>query len=167
MTSLLPLLLALACVPSPAPGTPPTDPLDGPDPSLVGVTWACDVDTGSWTFTLEADAWTGGGLVYMGTDAATMEEHRVRSVEAAAEGDADRLELILAIVADWRDAAPGSSTRWRCVDEDELAFQAAIYEVTGETVTDCRFWGTQPELWQVVGDGISDCTAPLPVDTAQ
>lgn len=161
MIPMMLLLLGGGCVPSPAPGSPPVDPLDGPAPRLVSVALACDVDTATWTATLEADAWTGGGVLYMGLDADTLEEHRMRSVEASAEGDADLLEMTLSIVADWRDAAPGGSTRWRCADEPDLSFQAAIYEVRGEELVDCRFWGADPTLWQASGDGISDCAQPL------
>ncbi|MFT4974482.1 MAG: hypothetical protein ACI8S6_000365 [Myxococcota bacterium] len=150
-----------------APGSLPPDPLDGPDPSITGVRWSCDVEQALWRFTIEADAWTGGGLIWIARDATLYEEHLIRSVSAEADGSADELALELSIVADWRDASAGSSTRWRCSEEATLSFQAAIFETTGEQQTDCRRWGIAPALWDDI-EAVEACAVPLEIlDTGE
>ncbi|MEL6342584.1 MAG: hypothetical protein AAFV53_05590 [Myxococcota bacterium] len=153
------MLLAIACFP-PADAPVVYAPLDGPPPALTDVQWSCDAERGAWSFTLEADAWTGGGQIWMAEDDVRVEVHRIRSVEAAEDGTADRLEVDLESVADWRDAVNGSLTRWRCADEDALTFQALIFEVSGDPAADCRTWGAVPALWADISDA-PDCDTLL------
>ena len=108
------ILLLWSCVRGNAPGQPAVDPLAGGPPRITDVDWACDVDEAQWTLAIQADAWTGGGRLWIARDAETVESHAVRSVSAPADGSADTLELELAVAADWRDAVSGSSTRFRC-----------------------------------------------------
>lgn len=152
--------LLAACI-APVPGEPAADPLDGPPPAITAVTWACDAESSRWDFSIVADAWTGGGRIWLARGD-VYEEHRIRSVEAKANGSQDTLELELSIVADWRDASSGSSTRWRCTDEPSLTFQAAVFEVTGEETVDCRTWGAAPELWADLSD-VQECGTQLEI----
>ena len=155
------ILLLAACITN-APGSVAPDPLDGDDPRITEVSWACVVEDSAWYFTVSADAWTGGGRIFLARDAGRYEEHRIRSTSAAADGSADTLELSLAIVADWRDASSGTSTGWRCDDEGALSFQATVFETTGESLTDCRTWGAQPDLWSSI-EPVADCDTELTI----
>lgn len=161
---MLALLWLGACI-SPAPGSLPVDPLDGPPPAITQVTWACDAEASRWDFSIVADAWTGGGTIWVARDAEVYEAHRIRSVEAKANGTQDTLELSLGIVADWRDASSGSSTQWRCTDAPSLSFQAAVYDTPGDAITDCRAWGAAPELWADVLDSAACDTLLEVTDT--
>ena len=154
------LLFLSACI---TPGTTTLpDPLSGDVPQIAAVRWACDTERSEWLFTIQADAWTGGGTAWIARDADRYEEHRVRSVKAAADGSSDTLELELDVVADWRDASPGSSTAWRCSDAASLTFQVAINEISGNDQADCRTWGADPELWSAF-DRVDACETLLTI----
>ena len=154
------LLLLSACI-TPGSTTLP-DPLSGADPRISSVRWDCDPERSAWLFTIEADAWTGGGTAWIARDADRYEEHRIRSVKAAADGSSDILELELDVVADWRDASPGTSTAWRCADAASLTFQVAIKETSGDDQTDCRTWGASPDLWDAFA-GVPACEVRLTI----
>lgn len=141
--------LVMGCF-SPAEGPVMVDPLDGPDPQIEAVRWSCDVEAGTWSFSIQTAAWTGGGEIWMAQNDDTVEVHRIRSVEAAADGSTDALALELESVADWRDAVSGRLTRWRCADEPVLTFQAVVFETTGQREVDCRSWGAEPLLWDTI-----------------
>lgn len=116
-------------------------------PLITEVSWGCDVEASEWTFTVLTEHWTGGGRLFIARDVDTIEEHRVRSVGAQADGSADKLSLSLDVVADWRDAVAGSSTQWRCDDLDALSFLVSIFTPDGSQRADCRTWGAAPLLW--------------------
>lgn len=154
------VLFLSACI---TPGsTPLPDPLFGKAPRISNIRWTCDAERSEWLFTIETDAWTGGGTTWIARGAERYEEHRIRSVKAAADGSSDILELELDVVADWRDASPGSSTAWRCSDAASLTFLVAIKETSGDDQTDCRTWGASPELWAAFAD-IPDCEVRLTI----
>jgi len=133
-------------------------------PSITQLDWSCDVQDASWAFSANADAWTGGGTLWMARDADRVEKHRVPSTAAAVDGSSDHLALNLSVVADWRYQVSGSSTAWRCSDQDLLSFQLAIYEADGSERADCRGWGADPELWSALDD-VPDCDTLLVADT--
>lgn len=151
MTHMMIALFYLGCI-SPVATTLPPDPLSGADPVISSVSWTCDPKRSLWTLRIVTEAWTGGGLAWMARDADRYEEHRIRSVEAASDGSTDALELELDVVADWRDASPGSSTGWHCSDQPQLTFQVAVFEITGSEQTDCLRWGATPDLWDAFVD---------------
>lgn len=135
----------------------PSDP-----PEIQVLSWSCDAAAATWDFQVETRYWTGGGTVWMARDPDRVERHRVPSVSAEADGSADRLELGLDVVADWRYAVSGSSTAWRCAEADRLSFQVAVYTVDGDRA-DCRTWGADPALWSRVDD-VADCETVLEVE---
>ena len=140
-------------------GAPTGDASTPAAPLISSVGWACDTDDAEWTLTVETDGWTGGGRLWMGRDADSVEVHRVYSTNARADESTDRLTLDLDIVADWREAVSGSSTRYRCDAEDALSFLLWVYERDGSTESDCRVWGLgEPAFEDVTG---SPCEVPL------
>jgi hypothetical protein len=90
----------------------------------------------------------------------TAESHRIYSVEADAAGSWDRLELTLAVAAEWQDAVSGSSTRWLCQDQDDLTFLLVVYTAQGSEVGDCRIWGADPARMAWV-EGAEPCDTSL------
>ena len=129
-------------------------------PRITALTWGCEVEDSEWRFALTTEHWTGGGRLYMTDDLTVTEEHRIRSEGAQPDGSADTLELELDIVADWRDASAGSSTRWRCDDLDRLTFLAVVYTPDGDSRSDCRVWGADPLLWDGTDD-VEGCQTVL------
>lgn len=153
------ILLALACAGSSGPDAGEGPFFDGA-PLITDLTWGCLVEDSEWSFAITTEHWTGGGRLYMTADLTVTEEHRIRSVGAQADGSADSLELELDIVADWRDASAGSSTRWRCDDLDRLTFLAVVYTPDGDSRSDCRTWGADPMLWESTDD-VEGCQTVL------
>jgi len=129
-------------------------------PTIKDIEWTCDAEANEWTFQVRTHNWTGGGWVWMGKSESNAEGHRIKSVEAAADGTSDRLKLTLNIEEDWRDASRGSSTRWLCSDIPQLSFLSTVYDARGQTVEDCRTWGLLPELWSRI-DSAHDCETAL------
>lgn len=115
-------------------------------PALVSVEVSCDAEDAEWSFIAEADAWTGNGQVLLSADGDYLERHDLYSASAAADGTSDRLELRLEVVADWRDAGPGSSTAFNC-EAAGLAGVLRVYERDRREVADCRAFGEEPERW--------------------
>ncbi len=116
-------------------------------PVIQTLEWSCDPAESEWSFDIHTDHWTGGGWIWMGKSSTNAEAHRIKSVEAAADGSKDRLVLRLDIEADWRDASRGSSTRWMCSDVPQLSFLATVYDARANDVEDCRVWGLDNTLW--------------------
>lgn len=143
------LLLLLGCTAAPT-SAEDAGPFYDAAPAITALQWSCDVEASEWSFEITTEHWTGGGRVYMARDAATLEEHRVRSVGAAADGSTDSLALELDIVADWRDASSGASTRWRCDEQDALSFLVTVLTPDGSSQADCRVWGADLLLWEAV-----------------
>ena len=117
-------------------------------PIITDLSSDCENEDALWTFVVQTDAWTGGGKLWMGDDESTVEAHKIYSAKAASDGSSDKLKLELEIVADWRDATNGSSTGWQCDESEELSYLLVVYESTGNEVTDCRYWGSQTDLWE-------------------
>ena len=155
-------LLLAACLDSASlePGDP--HPYHEDPPSISDVAWSCDPEEGSWAFTVNTDNWSGGGWVWFGVSPSNVEGHRLRSVDAAADGSSDKLTLELDIKEDWRDASRNSSTRWLCSDEPRLSFMVTVYDPSGSGVEDCRTWGHRPTLWNDI-DAAYDCDVVLDV----
>ena len=136
------------------------------NPAIDSITWGCDTEQNKWTFEVHTQQWTGGGLIWMGKSSTNAEAHKIKSIEAAADGASDRLKLTLNIEDDWRDAARGSSSRWFCSDVPQLTFLSTVYDTQGDPVTDCRTWGLDPTIWTRI-DSAHDCDQiiELPGDT--
>lgn len=115
-------------------------------PVLTSVTVDCDDHDATWAFAATTDAWTGNGQVVMSVDGAYVEKHPLDSVEAAADGSADRLSLDLEVIADWRDVSVGSSTAFNC-DTPELSGVLRVYTRDTGAVADCVAFGEAPERW--------------------
>ena len=142
------IVLLLACSGSQRDALEETGPFYDASPLITDVSWGCDVEASEWTFSVLTEHWTGGGRTFMARDVDTIEEHRVLSVGAQADGSADKLSLSLDIVADWRDAVDGTSTQWRCDDLASLSFMVTILTPDGSQRADCRAWGADPLLWE-------------------
>jgi hypothetical protein len=109
------------------------------DPATIdALVFGCDEKAATWTLEIDTEHWTAGGRLYMGTDANDLESHRVYSTSAASDGSSDHLELELGIVADFRDAEPGSTSAWLCSDQLDLSYLVTVALADGSDVADCR-----------------------------
>ena len=135
-------------------------------PSIESISWDCDTEQNKWTFEVKTEQWTGGGWIWMAKSSTNAEAHKIKSVEAAADGSSDRLKLNLGIAEDWRAATRGSSTRWFCSDIPELSFLSTVHDARGNEVADCRTWGLAPSMWSRI-ESAHDCDSviELPEDT--
>ena len=147
--------LLLACVPKGTAGTEQPDAVGDDPPTISAVTWACDVDSATWSFVVDTVHWSGGAWLWIARDAKTVERHAMYSQAAASDGSTDQLAVDLSVVADWRDAASGSSTRFPCAETDALAYQVTIYDRYGDEATDCRRWGVEGVLEAV--EEVTEC----------
>ena len=116
------------------------------DPEITAASVECDPERPRWTFDVTASAWTGNGQVLLSADGSYIERHRLDSISAEADGSTDQLQLKLDVVADWRDVSEGSTTVFNC-DEPFLDGVIRVYSRTGDAVTDCRAFGTDPARW--------------------
>ena len=134
------LLSAGACVPA---DLPPAEagPFYEGTPAITALTWGCDPDESLWSFALKTEHWTGGGNIWLTRDHTRVESHRIYSDEAAANGAWDKLLLELDVATSWDEASAGSSTGWRCVEEEDLSYLLVVYGPRGQNVADCRLWG--------------------------
>lgn len=123
------------------------------EPSLTCLWLECADD--AWRIEATATAWTGGALLVWTPDGRWFEEHYVRSVEAAAGGDGDRLRLDLDVVGDWRQAEPGASTAVHCGDDPDVLF--ALLDLD-EEVAGCAARGRDAAWWASV-EGAPACPA--------
>lgn len=156
--------LGLGCTPTPTPATgEDSGSISAIAPSITALTWSCDGAAAEWSFQVDTAGWTGGGALWMAKDADRVERHGLASVSAAADGSTDRLSLSLGVVADWRYASEGSSTAFRCSEQDIVTFDLVVYTRDGSERSDCRAWGADPELWARLDD-VPDCETLL-VDT--
>lgn len=152
-------LLLLGVALSPACRIPPADTEVRPDvvltpPELEDVALTCLPDEEVWELEVTATSWTSGGILSWTVDGDWLEQHVVRSVEAAPDGTSDRLRIRLAMVIDPAYQAPASSTLFRCPDLPTAQFD--VYDLDGNR-TDCLRWGPQPELLDT--DGVSSCAS--------
>lgn len=134
---------------------------DSGPPSISALTWSCDSGAATWKFQVDTAGWTGGGALWMAEDATRVERHGLSSVSAASDGSTDRLTTSLSVVADWRYAVEGSSTVWRCAEQEQISFLAVVYTRDGADRADCRTWGANPGLWDTLED-VPDCATVLP-----
>lgn len=146
------LLLCGACGGEAEDAVAVADPRSG-DAAITAVSWDCDPDLAQWSFVVDTEHWTAGGVVWITGDTDRAERHGLPSVAAAEDGSTDHLELKLSVVSDWRYAVLGSSTGWRCLDEPELSFVVVIYAEDDSGETDCRSWGANPEIWAEIPGG--------------
>jgi hypothetical protein len=117
-----------------------------------------------WQLDATATSWTGGGELWWSIDGAYVEDHVVRSREAAPDGSRDELRAVLAVESDWRDVTFGTSTAFACTDTPALRF--VVYAANSDTaavVTDCVFDG-DPSVWDEQPD-VPACDDPVPADT--
>lgn len=137
----MPFLLLLACyVRDPA---APPDPVTLTDPTLASLSVSCSVDDGEWALEADTTSWSAGATLTWTLDGSYVEQHGLSSTGAAADGSSDTLEGEIGIVSDWRDASSGS-TVFFC--SDTPAAVLTIEDAAAETITDCVFFGADPEL---------------------
>ena len=127
------------------------------DTQIESILLECNPDSNSeiWTLEVNTIGWSGGAFFWMShqdiiSDTSQdsnpiSERHPFYSVGAQPDGSADRLKLTLTAVSDWRDAAPGNSTRWLCEDEEKLSFWVEILNASSNAIVDCEHWGVQGE----------------------
>tara|TARA_B100000530_G_scaffold38319_1_gene22128 strand:+ start:217 stop:708 length:492 start_codon:yes stop_codon:yes gene_type:complete len=158
--------LLIACTSAPSLDSADSNPFHAGAPRISEVSVDCSAAESEWIFEVRTENWTGGGWIWVGKSETDAEGHKNKSRRAAADGSSDFLQLKLKIEADWRDAKPGSSTRWLCRDWAELSFMATAFNPKGEGVEDCRTWGADPTLWTRV-EGAYDCEneIDIPIDT--
>ena len=127
------ILMLLACL---EPKSAMTEVIPYGDPNIDVLSFDCDPSTARWSFEATTDAWTANGNLWLYIDP-VLEKHPIYSVSAAADGSSDLLELKLSVVADWRDASPGSSTQFQCSDFDALGLRLYVYHPETAEAADC------------------------------
>jgi hypothetical protein len=155
-------LLALACAPKGQQEASSLETRGSQGSEILETSYECDVEAGEWSFRVLTSGWSAGMRLWMALDPETWERHTGYSVGAAADGSEDELAIELDVVADWRDAADGSRTRFRCQDEEALAFQISTYDREGALEVDCLRFGVEGVLDQI--DEVSDCEASVEED---
>ena len=165
MTLFLPALLVLIGCIEPG-GGEVGEPLYSGVPHITDLSWSCSVDEETWSFEVLTDAWTANGNVYLAQTAAYLERHPLSSIEAAADGTSDRLVAEVDIVADWRDAAPGSGSAFACNDTTEatLDFRVVVYVPGTSDEGDCRTWGPDTTVFDTF-ETVPTCDTPWSPDT--
>jgi hypothetical protein len=154
------ILYLLACATGPLAPTEP-DPLHDGAPVITSVDWGCDVEDSRWRFVVKTEQWSGGGRVWLGRSSNSNESHPLPSVEAAADGSADKLQLSLSVANDWRNANSGSSSQFQCQDQWALNYIITVQNTDKDQTTDCRIWGENPEMWSRI-DVAPACETFLP-----
>ena len=149
-------LLLISCVPV-NPSSPEGSDFYDEAPVLQALDYDCDPTDGEWSFQFQTSGWTSGGRLYIARDAQTVEQHKLISAEAAADGSWDCLIEELDISEDWTLAQSGSSSQWLCSDEDDLSFMVQIDDDQSDSVADCAAWGASLDLWTEVED-LEACT---------
>ncbi len=155
-------LLSLACAPKGQQEVSTLETRGSQGSEILELSYACDVEDESWSFRVLTSGWSGGMRLWMALDPATWERHTGTSIGAAADGSEDELAIDLDVVADWRDASDGSRTRFRCQDEEALAFQISTYDRAGEQQVDCLRFGVEGVLEQI--ESVSECEASVEED---
>ena len=105
-------------------------------PAILSWEWACDSELDQWTISITTDGWTSNGHVWI-SDTLETEKHYIQSIGAPADGSSDHLEITLDVAADWRDAQAGTSTRFRCSQEEDLHFLSTVLHPETGGITDC------------------------------
>lgn len=130
------------------------DPLGTSAPAITSTTITCVEEDAEWTFTVETDAWTGNGALYLSADGEYIEQHALPSVSAPSDGSADKLERTLDVVATWRDVEANNSTAFGCASPD-LAGIITVSSRSGAEVTDCLAFGVEPARWSNWDAGVT------------
>jgi hypothetical protein len=162
LARLVVLVVLAACAPAPR-----QDPLPEVEPSaprIVDHALTCDPASATWSAVAITDAWTGSGRLWWSADGDYRERHTLPSVSAARDGSDDRLLLELAIVPDWRDAAPNTRTWFNC-ETPGLAAVLQVLARDGRTVSDCVALGDSPERWGTWDPEVA-CVTPDTGDTS-
>ena len=150
------ILLAAACaMPGPY-GRPPPEP-ELASPRIASYALDCDLDAETWTLSVEATSWSGGGKSYWTVDGAYVEEHVVDAISYEPDGTGESLLAEIGVVADWRLLGP-RSTAFTCGDDPDVLFR--LWDLEGEPV-DCRTSGPDPAVWARV-QGVGACPEPSP-----
>ncbi|HJN73961.1 MAG TPA: hypothetical protein QGF58_08525 [Myxococcota bacterium] len=129
---------------------------EGPT-TITSLEGGCSVEDDTWSLVVETEGWTSGGLWSLTADAHRVEAHEIESVEAAADGAWDRLELSLDIVADPRDAEEGKTSAWLCDGSTEanMAWRVMVSDPETGEKTDCATWGAEID-WNAIAS-YSEC----------
>jgi hypothetical protein len=138
------IALWLACAIEPQPSAR-LGPFYDDAPEISGLELQCGDDR--WGLSLSTAGWTGGAQLWIAQGPELVEVHGFASDLADDQGAWDCLSLDLQAVADPTEVAPGATTRFRCSDAAELSFQVVVADPRGESWSDCRVWGADPELW--------------------
>lgn len=133
------------------------EPYEGPT-TITGFEYGCDADADTWSLSVETEGWTSGGLWSLSADARRVEAHAIDSVEAAANGAWDRLELELDIVADPTDLEEGESSAWLCdaQTEQSMAWRVVVFDPLSGEKADCATWGAEIDWNTVAGYSVCD-----------
>ncbi len=152
--SLCSLLLFVSCSWGPTGGTTTGQVLYDSPPSIEEIWYDCSVDEDQWSFYVYTTGWTANGSLLMAMDQDYVEEHTIKSQEAAADGSYDYLGLTLNIEADWRNVYSGSSTAFLCNEStlNALSYRLVVYTPGTQDQADCRSWGADPWLFDSVED---------------
>ncbi len=121
-------------------------------PSLASFDLSCDADVGVWTLQATTDAWSGGAVSHWSVDGAYVETHRPIALSYAEDGSSETLELVLAMVSDWREQSSGASTAFTCAAGPQVLF---VLNDLGGVAADCLVVG-EPAFFDDVGD-TPDC----------
>lgn len=122
-------------------------------PRVGTASLSCDAEKAKWTLDLTATSWTNGVSSAWSQDGQYVEIHDLEQQYWAADGSSETFELSLNIVDNWDDQKDGKSTIFTCGSAPQVI---AVVLGNNNTVTDCRDWGSNPDLWSTV-DGIQVC----------
>ena len=136
------ILLSLSCYPQPT-AQVETVAFDINEAEITEVSALCEED--KWTFTVDTDAWTSNGTVWLAQGLHRYERHPLYSVGAAEDGSSDSLQLTLSVLPDWRDFVAGESTGWLCSEQDEFSVAIMVYHGESNQPSDCIYWGE--DIW--------------------
>lgn len=122
-------------------------------PLIDTTSLTCDADKAKWTLDLTTTSWTQGASSAWSIDGTYVEIHDLEQQYWAADGSSETFELSLSIVDNWDNQKDGKSTIYTCGSAPQI-----MLVVLGDnnTVTDCRDWGSEPDLWTSV-DGVQVC----------
>jgi hypothetical protein len=109
------------------------------------------------TVSVQTAGWTSEGRVFVQetgapVDPQWVEEHPLYSVQFAADGSWDQLEVRLATEVLPNEVAPGGNTAFSCAFSDQLTYLVAVTDLNGYPA-DCVAFGHDP---QGLIDGVYD-----------
>ena len=136
------MLLLLSCYPQPIAQERATV-FDIAEAEIKEISVLCEDE--QWTLTVDTDAWTSNGTVWLAQDLNRYERHPLYSIGAAEDGSSDSLKLTLRILPDWRDFVAGESTGWLCSEQDDFSVAIMVYHGESNQPSDCVYWGE--DIW--------------------